>query len=287
MDLRRYELVVSSSIAFTHAVRTSKAATHVSYVHTPMRYAWDLDTYLRGSTFSLPARVGSRVLRPLLRRWDRSTASRPDVLVANSNTVRQRIKRFWGRDAEVIHPPVDIDEIQPSGEDDGFLLIAARMLAYRRIDLAIEAANRLNRVLVLVGDGPERARLQATAGPTVQFMGHVPREDLVDLIRRCHAYLVPGEEDFGIAPVEAMAAGKPVVALRAGGAAESVIDRQTGLLYDGATAKSLADAIVEADSMSFDPAVIRARAETFSTAAFHEQWRQLLGRLGVDRALYG
>jgi glycosyltransferase involved in cell wall biosynthesis len=286
MDLSRYELVVSSSIAFPHAVRTGPRTTHVSYVYTPMRYAWDLDTYLDRSSFSLPTRIASRVLRPALRRWDRATAGRPDVLVAISTTVQERISRIWGRDSEVLYPPVDVEEITPSAQDDGYYLIAARLLAYRRIDLAVAAATRLGRELVVVGDGPERRRLEALAGPTVRFMGHVDRPALVDLIRRCHAYLVPGVEDFGIAPVEAMAAGKPVIAIGAGGAAETVVDGKTGVLFGRPTAEALTEAILASDGMAFDPAVIRARAEEFSAAAFRDNWRALFGRLGVDPSLY-
>jgi glycosyltransferase involved in cell wall biosynthesis len=286
LDLRRYQLVVSSSIAFTHAVRTSPKATHVSYVYTPLRYAWDLDAYLDRSSFSLPARIGGRLLRPMLRRWDRATANRPDVVVAISKTVQDRIRRLWGRESEVLYPPVDVDEITPSAEDDGYLLIAARMLAYRRIDLAVQTATRLNRELVLVGDGPERKRLEAMAGPSVQFKSHVDRPALVELIRRCHAYLVPGIEDFGIAPVEAMAAGKPVIAIGQGGAAETVVDGKTGVLFGHATAEALSEAILASDGMAFDPTVIRARAEEFSTAAFRDNWRALFERLGVDPSLY-
>jgi glycosyltransferase involved in cell wall biosynthesis len=286
LDLRRYEFVLSSSIAFTHAVRTSPSAKHVSYVYTPLRYAWDLEAYLDRSSFSLPARVGGRVLRPWLRRWDRSTANRPDVVVAISRTVQDRIQLLWDRDSEVIYPPVEVDEITPSGRDDGYLLIAARMLAYRRIDLAVLAANALQRRLVLVGDGPERARLESLAGPTVTFMGRVERPQLISLLQGCHAYLVPGEEDFGIAPVEAMAAGKPVVAVNVGGAAETVIDGRTGFLFDRSKAGALGEAIERLDGLALDPGVIRARAEEFSTAVFHAKFRALFERLGVDPSLY-
>jgi glycosyltransferase involved in cell wall biosynthesis len=286
MDLSRYELVVSSSIAFPHAVKTGPKTTHVSYVYTPMRYAWDLDTYLDRSSFSLPTRLASRLLRPALRRWDKATAGRPDVVVAISRTVQKRIERLWGRESEVLYPPVDVDEIALSDQDDGHLLVAARLLAYRRIDLAVEAATKLGRELVVVGDGPERWRLQAMAGPTVRFMGHIDRPAVVDLIRRCHAYLVPGIEDFGIAPVEAMAAGKPVIAIGEGGAAETVIDGKTGVLFEGQTSDAVAEAILASDGLAFDPAVIRARAEEFSTARFRESWRALFARLGVDPSLY-
>jgi len=286
LDLKHYELVVSSSVAFTHAVQAAPDTLHISYVHTPMRYAWDLDRYLDGSSFSLLARIGGRILRPWLQRWDEETAQRPTVLLANSQTVRQRIQRFWGRDAEVLYPPVAVEEIQPSTRDDGYLLAAARMLAYRRLDLAVKAANRLGRELVLVGDGPERKRLEVMAGPGVRFTGRLERRSLVELIRGCHAYVVPGVEDFGIAPVEAMAAGKPVVAIALGGTAESVVDGRTGILFEEQNAEALAAAIERLDQTTFDPAVIRARAEEFGAAVFRARWRALFERLGVSKSLY-
>lgn len=274
-------LVVSSSIAFAKAVRTAPGAVHVSYIHTPMRYAWDLDTYLSGSSYSLPARLGAHGLRPIMQAWDRRTARRPDVLVANSATVQGRIRRHWRRDVDaVIHPPVAVDEIPLGDRDDGFMLIAARLLAYRRVDLAIEACRSLGRELIIVGEGPERARLEARAGPTVHFLGHVTRERVIDLLRRCHAYLVPGIEDFGIAPVEAMAAGKPVIAFRGGGALETLLDGVTGLYFDDPDARSLARSIQDADSMRFDAVAIRRHAQTYSREAFLERWRELLG--GVE-----
>ncbi len=285
LDLREFDLVVSSSVAFSHAVRTREDAMHISYVHTPMRYAWDLDTYLAGSSDSIPSALAARTLRPLLRRWDRATAGRPDLLVANSVTVQERIRRLWGRDAEVIYPPVDVDAIPLSTRDDGFLLIAARMLAYRRIDLAVSAANALDRELVVVGEGPEAARLRAMAGPSVRFLGHVDRPSLLDLFARCHAYLVPGVEDFGIAPVEAMAAGKPVVAFRAGGATETVVENLTGVFFDEQTPAALSLAIKALDQAAFDPGAIRRHAETFATSVFHDRMRRLLIRSGPDPQL--
>lgn len=286
LDLTDYDLVVSGSIAFTHAVRTSPRATHVSYVYTPMRYAWDLDTYLAGSSLSPPAQIAARALRPWLQRWDRATAGRPDVVIAISEVVADRIKRLWGRDAEVIYPPVDTSEIAVSDQDDGFLLVAARMLAYRRLDIAVDAATRLGCQLIVVGDGPERRKLEAMAGPTVSFRGWVDRATLVDLQRRCHAYVVPGTEDFGIAPVEAMAAGKPVIGLRAGGVAETVVEGRTGVFFDSQTTEGLVDAIGRLDDLPIDPLVIRARALEFDTNVFLEKWRALLWRLGVSPDLF-
>jgi glycosyltransferase involved in cell wall biosynthesis len=286
LDLRRYDLVVSSSSAFAKAVRTRPGAPHIAYIHSPMRYAWDLEGYLTGSSISLPARLAARTIRPLLRLWDVRTARRPDVLVANSEAVRERIARFWKRDAEVIHPPVDVDAFRVSARDDGYLLIAARMLAYRRIDLAVDAATRTGRDLVLVGGGPEEASLRSRTGPTVRFTGRVDRATLIDLIERCHAYLVPGEEDFGIAPVEAMAAGKPVVAFRAGGALETVVDGVTGVFFERPEPDALNEAIERLDGLAFDAQVIRANAERFDAAVFRRRWLELFARLGVDPSLY-
>ncbi|HEY3412063.1 MAG TPA: glycosyltransferase [Armatimonadota bacterium] len=286
LDLRAFDLVVSSSIAFAHAVRTRKGALHATYVHTPMRYAWDLDAYLEKSSLSLTSRLAARTIRPLLQRWDVATAGRPDVVVANSGAVRDRIRRLWGREAEVIHPPVDVGSIPLSTRDDGYLLVAARMLAYRRLDLAVDAATRLRRDLVIVGDGPERLRLEARGGPTVRFTGRVDRSELVDLFARCHAYLVPGVEDFGIAPVEAMAAGKPVIALRAGGPRESVLENVTGVFFERQTVDDLVDAIERLDDLTFQPTLIRAHAATFDTSVFLRRWRELFARHDVDPTLY-
>jgi len=285
LDLRRYDLVLTDSSAFAYAVRTGMRTLHVSYVHTPMRYAWDLDGYLGGSSLGSAARLAATGLRPWLQRWDRAMSRRPDVVVANSTGIRERVRRLWDRDAEVIHPPVDTSEIGISHRDDGFLLVAARMLAYRRLDLVIDAANRLKLDLVVVGRGPEETRLRAMAGPTVRFAGTVERPRLLDLFQRCHAYVVPGEEDFGIAPVEAMAAGKPVVAFRAGGALDSVVEGVTGVFFTRPDAADLAQAIEEAEARTFDADAIRAHAMTFDTVLFHERWRELLLRHGASSDL--
>jgi glycosyltransferase involved in cell wall biosynthesis len=286
LNLREYDLVVSSSIAFTHAVRTRRDALHVSYVYTPVRYAWDLDSYLAKSSLRLPSRLAARTVRPLLQRWDVAAAGRPDVVVAISTEVRERIARLWGRDAEIIFPPVEVTSIPLSARDDGYLLVAARMLAYRRLDLAVAAASRLGRELVVVGDGPERGRLEALAGPSVRFVGRVDRPTLIDLFSRCHAYLVPGIEDFGIAPVEAMAAGKAVVSIRAGGPRDTVIEGVTGVFVDGQSVEALIDGIERLDRLSFDPAAIRAHAEEFDVSVFRRRWRELFARYGVDPSLY-
>ena len=287
LDLRRYDLVVSSSSAFAKAIRTSHRHVHVAYIHAPMRFAWQFGTYEQGSSLGRAARLAGGTLSGPLRTWDRRTSRQPDQLVANSQAVRERIRDWWGRDADVIYPPVDTDEVRLSTTDDGFLLVAARLLAYRRVDLAVDAANATGRQLIIVGDGPERAALERRAGPSVTFEGYVPRARLLDLFGRCSAYLVPAEEDFGIAPVEAMAAGKPVVAINRGGTAETVRDGISGVLFAEQTVDGLVSALGRLGALELDPRSIRAQAQRFDRATFANAFRDLLGRLGVDGAMGG
>jgi glycosyltransferase involved in cell wall biosynthesis len=281
-------LVITSSSAFAHGVRHDPGATHIAYVHSPMRFAWESGAYLGSSSLSGPARAAGRLMGPWLRTWDRLAARRADVIVANSAATRARIRRYWRRDAVVIHPPVDVDELNVGEPDEGYLLIAARLLGYRRIELAIEAAAMTGRELVVAGDGPERRRLEEAARAAranVRFAGHLARPDLVRLIERCHALLLPGIEDFGIVAVEAMAAGRPVVAFGAGGALETVIDGTTGVLFSEQTAEAMADAIARLDSLQVDAHSLRQHARRFDTAAFHDAWRSLLNERGLGDLL--
>lgn len=285
LDLRDYELVVSSSSAFAKAVRTSRRHVHVAYIHAPMRFAWQFGEYQRGSSLGALARFAGSTLRLPLRTWDRRTSQRPTHLVANSEAVRERIRRWWGRDADVIYPPVDTSELALSTRDDGYLLVAARLLAYRRVDLAVDAANATGRRLIVVGDGPERAALERRAGPTVTFEGFVPRARLLELFAASTAYLVPGEEDFGIAPVEAMAAGKAVVAINRGGTAETVADGVSGVLFAEQSVAGLVGALERLATLNLDPAAVRRRAERFDRSEFRAALRALLLRAGADPGL--
>jgi glycosyltransferase involved in cell wall biosynthesis len=285
LQVRASRLVISTSSTFARGAAARGEALHVAYIHTPMRFAWDVDGYLAGSSFPLPARAGLRMSAPALRKWDRWAGRRPDVLVANSLNVQRRIALRWGRESQVIHPPVEVSGLQPSAIDDGYYLVATRLLAYKRVDLAIEACARLGLELVVVGDGPERALLQGMAGSHARFVGHVPRAELEDLLGRCHALIIPGVEDFGIAAVEAMATGKPVVAYGAGGVLETIVDGQTGVLFDRQDARTLTDAISRLDLMRLDPAVARAKALEFDAPIFRGRWAQLLADLGVADVL--
>jgi glycosyltransferase involved in cell wall biosynthesis len=285
LDLRGYDLVISNSSAFAKAVRTSRRHIHIAYILAPMRFAWQFDEYEEGSSLGLGTRLAGRAMSAPLRTWDRRTSQRPDLMLTISEAVRQRIRRWWGRDAALLYPPVDVAAIPLSAVDEGFLLVAARMLRYRRIDLAVDAATRSGRRLVVVGDGPERHALERRAGPNVSFEGYVPRARLIELFAACSAYLVPGEEDFGIAPIEAMAAGKPVVAIRRGGPAETVIDGQTGVLFDDQSVAGLAAALDRLDTLSFEPAALRANAQRFDRSVFRQSFADVIAGAGFDRSI--
>lgn len=281
LEIPASRLVLSNSSTFARAVRARPPAVHVAYVHTPLRFAWDVETYLAKSSFPRAAKAGLLIGAPFLRRWDRWAGRRPDAVVANSVNIQRRIRKVWGRDSSVIYPPVDVAGSRLSTADDGYYLVATRLLAYKRVDLAVQACARLGRELVVVGDGPERARLERMAGPRTRFEGHVDRARLLELLDSCHALITTGAEDFGIMTVEAMAVGKPVVALAAGGTLETVIDGKTGILFEPATADALAGAIERLEASGLDPAAGRARAMEFDTSVFRARWSHMLAELGL------
>jgi glycosyltransferase involved in cell wall biosynthesis len=253
----------------------------VAYIHTPLRFAWDVDGYLARSSFSGAARAGLRLAAPALRRWDRWAGRRADVVVANSLNIQRRIEAAWGRESEIVYPPVNVAGARLATSDEGYYLVASRLLAYKRVDLAVQACARLGRELVVVGDGPERARLQRMAGPRTRFEGHVPRERLEHLLDACHAVITPGIEDFGMTSVEAMAVGKAVIAFGEGGTLETVVDGRTGVLFGRATVDALAAAIERFETSSFVPAAARERAMQFDVSVFRARWSAILGDLGL------
>lgn len=268
-DMSGYDLVISSSSACAKGVITSPDAVNVCYCHTPTRYIWDLyHDYTRGHR----ARALIAPAAHLLRMWDRLSADRVDHFVANSYEVASRIRRHYRRDSELIYPPVDVDRIVPNGrEAEDFYLVVARLVPYKRVDLAVQAANRLGKRLVVVGDGPEHRRLEALAGPTVEIRGWQSDEAVADLLARCRAFLFPGWEDFGISAVEAQAAGRPVIAYGRGGAIETVVDGRTGVLFEEQTVESLAEAMLRCERSAFDPGVCRRNAERFGADVFRAQ----------------
>lgn len=268
-DMSEYDLVVSTSHAVAKGVRVRPDALHICYCHTPMRYVWEMyDDYFGKGKAGLVTRMAMKVLRPLLQRWDVSTADNVHYYIANSENVRHRIRRYYKREAEVIFPPVDTDRFQCSMQDEGFHLIVSALVPYKRVDLAVEAFNVSGKRLVIAGTGPESAKLRAMAGPNIEFLGWQSDEQLAQLYARCTALIFPGVEDFGIVPLEAQASGKPVIAFRQGGALETIVEGVTGVFFDRQTAESLQEGVTACAAVRFDPGVIRTHAERFSRANY-------------------
>jgi glycosyltransferase involved in cell wall biosynthesis len=262
------DVVLSSSSAFAHGVRIPDGAVHVCYCYTPFRYAWDEEDFALGEI--------SPLLRPLLRRqlrrirgWDLAASRRVDAYIAISELSRERIKRHYGRDAVVIHPPVETHRFAPGNPGDA-LLVVSEILGHKRLRLALEAARRAHAPIQVVGAGPHHGALQ-DAHPEAEFLGRVSDEELVELYAGARAVLMPGMEEFGITAVEAQAAGRPVIAAAAGGALETVIDGVTGLLARLDDVDSFVQAIERIDALDFDPARAVANAERFSVAAFERR----------------
>jgi glycosyltransferase involved in cell wall biosynthesis len=278
-DLRAYDLVISTSHAVAKGCRPAPSATHVAYVHTPMRYVWDqFDAYFGPGRASPLTRVAAYAVAPFLRRWDVRSTRRVHGLVANSRFVADRIRRYWRREVDaVVYPPVDTGRFHPAAEGpDDYALIVSALVPYKRVDLAVSAFSRLKRPLWIAGDGPERRRLEAAAGPSVRFLGSVAPDHLPPLYARARFFVLPGEEDFGIAPVEAQAAGRPVLALGRGGALETVIEGETGVFFRKPTVESLLEGIAAIDTLQPDPLRLHEHATRFDAARFGPQMRAVV-----------
>lgn len=277
MNLSGYDVVVSNKSGFCHGVQTQKGgerAIHVCYCLTPTRFLWLYDHYREREQIGGALHAVLQPVLRLLRRWDWQVAQRVDHFVAISTTVQKRIESIYGRQSIVIHPPVDTSYFapDPAVTVGDYYLIVSRLIPYKRIDLAVKAFNRLpDKKLLIVGEGRDRAALEAQAGPNIQFLGRQPRERILELLRGCQAFLFPGLEDFGIAPVEAMSVGRPVIAYRGGGALDTVIPGVTGELFAEQTGDSLYKVLATFDPLAYDPAACRTQAECFSTAQFHQK----------------
>ncbi len=270
-QLERYDLIVSSCCGYAKGVKRSEHAVHVCYCHNPMRWVWRFSEYMARERFAAPTKTALKWLVHGLKRWEMRAAARPDYFIANSNIVARRLKASFGRDAVVIEPPIETSRFTLSREVEDYYLILARLVSYKRIDLAVEACTRTGRRLLVIGDGPDRARLQAMAGPTVKFLGRQPDEAVNRYASRCQALIFPGEEDFGMAPLEVNAAGRPVVAYGAGGATETIIENLNGVLFYQQTTDSLIAALEELESKVWAPTAIRRHAQRYDVQVFQDR----------------
>jgi glycosyltransferase involved in cell wall biosynthesis len=271
LNLSAFDVILSNKSGFCHGVRHGKNTLHVCYCLAPTRYVWSLDSYIAREGMSKSAQLALRPLVTLLKRWDYAAAQRVDHFLAISTEIRDRIKTYYQRDSTIIYPPVDTQRFQPASTHEDYFLVVSRLIPYKRIDLAVQAATRLGVRLLVGGKGRDLDRLREMAGETVEFLGYVPDDHLPDLMARCKAFLFPGLEDFGITPVQAQAAGRPVIAFAGGGALDTVIDGKTGVLFHETSVDALAHAMQRIDQITFESAALRQHALQFDTQVFSTQ----------------
>lgn len=275
-DFSKYDVVLSDSSSYAKGIITRPETLHISYVHTPMRYAWD-DCQKYTEDFGWPRFIKKLVpffMNPI-RLWDKASADRVDHFIANSEFVRARIAKYYRKESDVIHPPVEVERfhVVPKEKVQGYYLMVGRLIAYKRHDIAIEAFNQLRLPLKIIGRGPEFERLKRLAGPTIEFLGRVPDEELPQYYAECQAFIFPQEEDFGIVAEEAFASGRPVIAYRGGDIVEHLEEGKMGEFFDEQTADSLQKAVERFQAHDYDGAYIRARAERFDKERFKAKIR--------------
>jgi glycosyltransferase involved in cell wall biosynthesis len=282
-DLRGYDIVISSSSAWSHGVLVDPEAVHVCYCHNPFRYAWS-EREAKPSARPAVLRPPLGILLSRWRQWDWIAAQRVDRYVANSHVTAGRVRRYFGREADVLHPPVELERFAPGRVGEHYLVVA-ELMAHKRIAVAVEAFNRLRAPLVVVGDGPELRRLRRLAGPTVTFTGRATDAQVAELLRSAKALVVTAAEEFGIAAVEALASGRPVIALGAGGVLESVHEGETGAYYHDNTPEALAELVASFDPMAVDPAACVAAARRFGVERFQSAMRAIVAEaVAAERA---
>ncbi|MBI4994645.1 glycosyltransferase [Candidatus Peregrinibacteria bacterium] len=282
-DFSKFDLVISSNNAFTHGIITKAETRHICYFHSPMRFAWDwTHEYIKEQK---AGRLKSAVIAHLLKKiriWNQASVDRVDLFLANSKTVQNRITKYYRRDSTVIYPPVDISRFKIGKTSEDYFLIISNLTPYKRIDLAIQLFNKIRRRLVIIGDGPQKNFLQNIAGDTIDFLGFKDDETTAEYLTHCRALIFPGEDDFGITPVEAFACGKPVLAFGRGGAKETVIEGVTGEFFNEPTIASMEDGLARLmlNEKNYSPLKCRRRANEFSKEIFVEQIRKIVRKSG-------
>ena len=276
LDLRDFDVVLSCSHSAVKGVITSPHTRHLCYCYTPLRYAWDM--YHEYMELGWKSRMARLLIPPLLtyiRAWDSLSSNRVDQFIAISDYVAQRIRKYYRRESTVIYPPVDCSLFAASDTIEPYFLVVSRLESYKRIDLAVQAFNQLGLPLVIIGDGSEREKLQNMAQANIRFLGRQPDEIVREHLAKCQALIFPGEEDFGITPVEAQASGRPVIAYRGGGALETVSEKTTGIFFDDKNAESLAEAVQGFDAVQFDSEAIQRHARQFDISVFRQKMRTM------------
>ena len=273
-DLSEYDIVISSESGIAKGVLTKPETCHICYCHTPMRYLWNMYfEYLKNEKIGFLKGSFIKVFFNYLRLWDVASAMRVNYFISNSNNVRKRILKYYNRDSEVIYPPVDVENFKLESKKQDYYLVVSQLVSYKRIDLAVEAFNRLKRELIIIGEGPELKRLKKIAGANIKFLGWQSGEELRKYYANAKAFIFPGEEDFGITPVEAQASGTPVIGFGKGGLLETVIDKETGLFFYKQEIKDLIEAInsFESNKSKFDSDKIRKNSLKFSREIFESR----------------
>lgn len=279
LNLRGYDLILSNKSGFCHGVPVPPGAQHICYCLAPTRFLWQYEVYRRREALSPAADLILRPTVALLKRWDYAAAQRVHHFIAISTEIQERIRRFYNRESTIIYPPVDISRFRPSGEPVGdYFLAGGRLIPYKRTDLAVRACSELGLRLLVYGDGRDRPALEQMAGPSVTFLGRVSWDELARLYAGARAFIFPGLEDFGIAPLEAQAAGRPVIAFRGGGALDTVLPGRTGEFFTEQTVESLKAVLARFDPAAYDPADCRANAERFRVERFESELRAFILR---------
>jgi len=268
-DFSQYDIVLSDSSSYAKGIIVKPETLHICYIHTPMRYAWD-DCQKYTSDFYFPNFIKKIVpfIMNYIRIWDRVSADRVDRIIANSNFVSKRIKKYYKKDSIVIHPPVNIKNFYISQKRDAYFLMVGRLLAYKRYDIAIEAFNKLGLPLKIIGRGPEMKKLQKMAKKNVEFLGRVDDQKLAEYYANCQAFIFPQEEDFGIVAIEAMASGRPVIAYRGGDIPEHMEEGKTGIFFNQQTAEDIIEAVKKFNEKNFNPEYIRQKSLKFDREIF-------------------